>query len=184
MDLIVEILLGFGMSMDAFSVAITRGLAWKCQIKHALLISIFFGLFQAFMPVLGYILGLQLQVFILTIAPWVAFILLSMIGIKMIYESLWVADDDVCSIFSFKEILILSIATSIDAFALGVTFAVLNTPLMEPIIIIGLITFILSFLGVYIGKSIGHLFENKIEILGGIILIGIGLKILLENILF
>jgi len=184
LDLIVEILLGFGMSMDAFSVAITRGLAWKCQIKHALLISIFFGLFQAFMPVLGYILGLQLQVFILTIAPWVAFILLSMIGIKMIYESLWVADDDVCSIFSFKEILILSIATSIDAFALGVTFAVLNTPLMEPIIIIGLITFILSFLGVYIGKSIGHLFENKIEILGGIILIGIGLKILLENILF
>ncbi|MCC7558077.1 MAG: manganese efflux pump MntP family protein [Methanobacteriaceae archaeon] len=184
MDFIIEILLGIGLAMDAFSVSITRGLAWKCQIKHALIIAILFGFFQGFLPVLGWISGLQLQIIISTVAPWVAFILLNIIGIKMIYESICMADDEVCPFFSFKELLILSIATSIDAFAVGVTFAVMNTPIIEPILIIGLITFILSFLGVYLGKSVGRLFENKIEILGGIILIGIGFKILLENLLF
>jgi putative Mn2+ efflux pump MntP len=182
MDLISIIFLAIGLAMDAFSVSITRGLTLQCNIKFALIIAIFFGVFQAIMPVLGWFSGIQLQNLVSTLAPWIAFLLLLIIGLKMIYEA-FSTEEDVCKVFSLKELIILSIATSIDAFAVGVTFAILNTPIVTPIIVIGLITFILSFIGVYIGKNIGHLFENKIEILGGIILILIGLKILLENIL-
>ncbi len=182
MDLISILLLAVGLAMDAFSVSITRGLTLKCNIKYALIIAIFFGGFQALMPVLGWYSGMQLQSVISVAAPWIAFILLAAIGIKMIYES-FSLEEDVCKVFSLKELLVLSIATSIDAFAVGVTFAILNTPIITPIIIIGLVTFVLSFIGVYIGKNVGHLFENKIEILGGLILIAIGFKILLESIL-
>ena len=183
MDFISILFLAVALAMDAFSVSITRGLTLKCNIKYALIIAIFFGGFQALMPVLGWFSGMQLQGLISTLAPWIAFLLLTAIGLKMIYESFSI-DEDVCKVFSLKELLVLSIATSIDAFAVGVTFAILNTPIITPIIVIGLVTFILSFIGVYIGKNVGHLFENKIEILGGLILIGIGLKILLENVLF
>ena len=182
MDFISILFLAVALAMDAFSVSITRGLTLKCNIKYALLIAIFFGGFQALMPVLGWFAGMQLESIISTVAPWIAFLLLAAIGIKMIYESFFV-EEEVCKVFSIKELLILSIATSIDAFAVGITFAILNTPLITPILVIGLVTFILSFIGVYIGKNVGHLFENKIEVLGGLILIGIGLKILLENIL-
>lgn len=182
MDIISIIFLAIGLAMDAFSVSITRGLTLQCNIKYALIIAIFFGGFQAFMPILGWLSGLQLQSIISALAPWIAFFLLLTIGIKMIYESFY-SDEDVCKVFSLKELIMLSVATSIDAFAIGVTFAILNTPIITPIIIIGLITFILSFTGVYIGKKIGHLFENKIEIVGGLILIAIGVKILIENII-
>lgn len=182
MDFISILFLAVGLAMDAFSVSITRGLTLKCNIKYALIIAIFFGGFQALMPVLGWFSGIQLQSIVSTLAPWIAFLLLLGIGLKMIYESLNHDEEDISKVFSIKELLILSIATSIDAFAVGITFAILNTPIITPIIVIGLVTFILSFIGVYIGKNIGHLFENKIEILGGLILIGIGLKILLENI--
>lgn len=184
MDYISTFLLAVGLAMDAFSVSITRGLTLKCDIKHALLIAVFFGGFQALMPVVGWISGMQLQSIVSTLAPWIAFILLLAIGLKMIYESLSAEEDDGNIIFSYKELILLSIATSIDAFAVGVTFAFLNISILLPIIIIGIVTFILSFAGVYIGKNIGHFFENKIEIFGGLILIGIGFKILLENILF
>lgn len=184
MDYISTFLLAVGLAMDAFSVSITRGLTLKCDIKHALLIAVFFGGFQALMPVVGWISGMQLQSIVSTLAPWIAFILLLAIGLKMIYESLSAEEDDGNLIFSYKELILLSIATSIDAFAVGVTFAFLNISILLPIIIIGIVTFILSFAGVYIGKNIGHFFENKIEIFGGLILIGIGFKILLENILF
>ncbi|MDD1774033.1 MAG: manganese efflux pump MntP family protein [Methanobacterium sp.] len=182
MDFISIIFLAIALAMDAFSVSITMGLNLKFNIKHALIIALFFGGFQAFMPVLGWLSGIQLQYLISTFAPWIAFILLVLIGVKMIYEALS-ADEDVCNVFSFRELLILSIATSIDAFAVGVTFAFLNTSILIPIIIIGLVTFAFSFIGVYIGKNIGHLFENKIEIIGGLILIIIGFKILLENLI-
>lgn len=182
MDIISIFFLAIGLAMDAFSVSVTRGLTLKCNIKYALIMAISFGVFQAFMPVLGWFAGIQLQYIVSTFAPWIAFLLLLGIGFKMIYESLS-NDENVCKVFSFKELLILSIATSIDAFAVGVTFAFLNTAILLPILIIGLVTFILSFIGVYIGKNIGHLFENKMEIVGGIILIIIGFKILLENIL-
>jgi manganese efflux pump family protein len=182
MDLISIIFLAVGLAMDAFSVSITQGLTLKCNIKYALIIALFFGGFQALMPVLGWFSGIQLETIVSTIAPWIAFLLLLGIGFKMIYES-FNTDEDVCNVFSMQKLLILSIATSIDAFAVGVTFAILNTPIITPIIVIGLITFLLSFIGVYIGKNIGHLFENKIEIIGGLILIVIGFKILLESII-
>lgn len=180
MDLISIFFLAIALAMDAFSVSITRGLILKCNIKHALIIAIFFGGFQAIMPLIGWFSGIQLQNLVSVLAPWIAFILLVLIGIKMIYESFSI-EDDVCKVFSLKELLVLSIATSIDAFAVGVSFAMLNTPIITPIIVIGIVTFVLSFIGVYIGKNVGHLFENKIEILGGLILIAIGFKILLEN---
>ena len=181
MDFISILFLAVGLAMDAFSVSITRGLTLKCNMKYALIIALFFGGFQALMPVLGWFSGIQLQGIVSTLAPWIAFLLLLGIGLKMIYESFSTKGND-NEIFSLKELIILSVATSIDAFAVGITFAILNTPIITPIIIIGIVTFILSFIGVYIGKNIGHLFENKIEILGGLILIGIGLKILIENV--
>lgn len=183
MDFISIIFLAVGLAMDAFSVSITRGLTLKCNIKHALVIALFFGGFQALMPVVGWFSGIQLQSIFSALAPWIAFLLLLGIGLKMIYESIYTKEEDVSRVFSLKEILILSVATSIDAFAVGVTFAILNTSIVIPVVAIGLITFILSFIGVYIGKNVGHLFENKIEILGGLILIAIGFKILLESVL-
>jgi putative Mn2+ efflux pump MntP len=180
MDLISIILLAIALSMDAFSVSITRGLVWNCNIKHAALIAVFFGGFQAVMPIIGWILGVQLSIYISAVAPWIAFALLIFIGTKMIYESFVMKEEDICRFFSLKELLILSIATSIDALAAGVTFAFLNISIVIPIILIGIITFGLSFIGVFIGKKIGHLFESKIEMVGGVILIFIGFKILLE----
>jgi manganese efflux pump family protein len=184
MDIFSMFFLAVGLAMDAFSVSITRGMILKCNLKYALTIAIFFGAFQALMPVAGWLAGEQLASLVEVWAPWIAFILLALVGGKMIYEGLREEDDeDVCRVFSIRDILILSVATSIDAFAVGVTFAFLNTPILLPILIIGLVTFILSFLGVYLGKKVGHLFGSKIEVLGGLILIGIGLKILLENII-
>ena len=178
MDLIFIFLIAVGLAMDAFSVSITKGLVMKSTVKHALIIALFFGVFQALMPVGGWISGIQLETFVSTAAPWIAFILLSIIGIKMIYEGIFSKEDDDGDNFSLKEIFVLAIATSIDAFLVGITFAFLKTPIVEPIVIIGVVTFILSFIGFYIGKRIGYLFEHKIEILGGLILILIGLKIL------
>lgn len=184
MDIFSMLFLAIGLAMDAFSVSITRGMLLKCNLKYALTIAIFFGGFQALMPVAGWLAGEQLATVVQLWAPWIAFILLALVGGKMIYEGLREDDDeDVCKVFSLRDILILSIATSIDAFAVGVTFAFLNTPILLPILIIGLVTFILSFIGVYIGKRVGHLFGSKIEVLGGLILIGIGLKILLESLI-
>lgn len=185
MDIFSMIFLAVGLAMDAFSVSITRGMILKCNLKYALTIALFFGAFQALMPVAGWLAGEQLAGLVELWAPWIAFLLLLIIGMKMIYEGISQKDDeDICRIFSIKDILILSIATSIDAFAVGVTFAFLNTPILLPILIIGLVTFVLSLIGVYLGKNIGHLFGNKIEILGGLILIFIGLKILIENTVF
>lgn len=183
MDLLSIILLAVALAMDAFSVSISSGLTLKkCGVKHAIIIALFFGGFQAIMPVIGWFSGLQLQEIVKAVDHWIAFILLSSVGVKMIYESLSMQEnEEVCTVFSLRNVIILSIATSIDAFAVGVTFAFLNVSIIEPIIIIGFVTFVLSFLGFYIGKKIGHLFESKIEIIGGLILIAIGFKILFEH---
>lgn len=182
MDIFSMFFLAVGLAMDAFSVSITRGMTLKCNFKHAFIIALFFGGFQALMPVAGWLAGEQLAALVEVWTPWIAFLLLLLVGGKMIYEGLREEDDeDVCKVFSLKDILILSVATSIDAFAVGVSFAFLNTPILMPILIIGLVTFGLSFLGCYIGKKMGHFLGNRIEILGGAILIAIGLKILLEN---
>lgn len=180
MNFIIIFFIAVGLAMDAFFVSITKGMIDKTTVKHAIVIAMFFGGFQALMTIVGWILGIPLQSIVSTYAPWIAFILISVVGIKMIYESLSDDNDVYNSDFSLKEITVLAVATSIDAFVVGISFALLNTPIIEPAIIIGLITFVLSFIGVYIGKRLGHLFGKEMEILGGVILILIGISILIR----
>ena len=179
MNFIIIFLIAVGLAMDACFVSITKGMVDKTNIKHALIIALFFGGFQGFMTIAGWIIGLPLQQIVSTLAPWIAFILISVIGIKMIYESFAEEDSEDDGNFSIKEITVLAIATSIDAFVVGISFALLNTPIIEPSIIIGVVAFILSFIGVYIGKKLGHLFGKEIEVIGGVILILIGISILI-----
>lgn len=171
--------------MDAFAVSVASGFTIKkLKVRHALRIAIFFGAFQAIMPAIGWLAGLSLRNLISEFDHWIAFVLLAAIGGKMVYESFKLASDK-------KQIdplrpdvlLMLSIATSIDALAVGVTFAFLNIAIIWPVATIGLITFSTSFVGVFIGDKFGHLFESRIELVGGLILIAIGLKILLEDLL-
>ena len=178
MDFITIILIAVGLASDAFFVAMTKGMVIKSTVKHGLIIAILFGGFQAIMTILGWILGIPLETFVSTLAPWIAFILISAVGIKMIYES-FSDDKDDNNNFYLNEIFILAIATSIDAFVVGISFALLKTQILEPFIIIGFMAFALSFIGVYLGKKLGHLFGQEIEILGGVILIGIGLYLLI-----
>jgi putative Mn2+ efflux pump MntP len=179
MNFITIFLIAIGLASDAFVVAITKGMVIKSTVKQALIIALFFGGFEAMMIILGWIIGTSLVTFVSTWAPWIAFVLLSAIGIKMIYDS-FSDDNEDNDIFSLKEIFLLAIAVTIDAFVAGITFALLKTPILEPFIIIGFTTFILSFIGVYLGKKLGHLFGQEIEILGGVILIGMGIFILIS----
>ncbi|MBW2554968.1 MAG: manganese efflux pump [Deltaproteobacteria bacterium] len=183
MDAITIIAIAFGLAMDAFAVSITSGITIKnLKINNALKIALFFGLFQAIMPLVGWLAGLSLKDFISEIDHWIAFGLLSFIGCKMIYESITVqSNEKQIDPLNVYVLLMLSVATSIDALAVGVSFAFLKVSIVTPVIIIGTVTFLLSYLGVYIGDRIGHFFENKIEIAGGLLLIGIGLKILIES---
>jgi len=169
--------------MDAFAVSITSGLTIKhLRINNALKIAIFFGSFQAVMPVIGWLAGLSLRDFIADVDHWIAFGLLSFIGCKMIYESIKIkSSEKEINPLNVYVLLMLSIATSIDALAIGVSFAFLKISIATPIIVIGAVTFLLSFLGVFVGNRFGHFFESKIEIVGGFILIGIGIKILIEH---
>ena len=185
MDAITIIAIAFGLAMDAFAVSITSGITIKrLKINHALRIALFFGLFQAIMPLVGWLAGLSLRGFIAEIDHWIAFGLLSFIGCKMIYESIAVqSKEKQINPLNIYVLLMLSVATSIDALAVGVSFAFLKISIVTPVIVIGAITFILSFFGVFVGNRIGHFFENKIEIAGGLILIGIGIKILLEHLI-
>lgn len=171
--------------MDAFAVSITSGLTiHRLKVRHALIIATFFGGFQAIMPVIGWLAGLTVQEYIAAIDHWLAFALLSLVGGKMIYESTFMDEEkERKNPLNIYVLLILSIATSIDALAVGLSFSFLNVSIILPAIAIGVITFILSFSGVYIGDKFGHFFENKIEIFGGLILIAIGLKILLEHLI-
>ena len=183
MEIVTIIFIAFGLAMDAFAVSITRGFTVKhLRIGHALQIAIFFGLFQAVMPVIGWLAGLSLRDFIGGVDHWIAFGLLSFIGCKMIYESGKIEPSEKgTNPLSVYALLILSIATSIDALAVGVSFALLKVSIAAPIVIIGAVTFLLSFLGAFIGNRFGHLFESKIEIIGGLVLIGIGIKIVVEH---
>ena len=182
MELFEIILIGIGLAMDAFAVSICKGLSMqKINLKNSIIIALYFGLFQAIMPALGFFLGSAFSTFVVQVDHWIAFILLAIIGGNMIKES---KDDELekkNDKVDFKTMSILALATSIDAFAIGVTFAFFEVNLIISITIIGLITFILSFLGVIIGNRFGDKFQNKAELVGGIILIIIGLKILLEH---
>ena len=187
MALFIELfLIGVGLSMDAFAVSICKGLAMeKVNKKQAVVIGLYFGGFQALMPLIGWFLGVRFQKYITSIDHWIAFILLVFIGGKMIWEA--VRDPDVQEIpekdppLKHKEMLLLALATSIDALAVGITFAFLDTPIIEAIAIIGCTTFALSILGVVVGNFFGTRYKKKAEIAGGVILILIGLKILLEH---
>ncbi len=183
MDPLTLLLIAFGLSMDAFAVSISNGMTIRHQkVNNALRIGIFFGSFQALMPLIGWSAGLSFREFISGVDHWIAFVLLSFIGCKMIYESRKMgAREKEDKPMTLPTLLVLSIATSIDALAVGISFALLKISIVTPIIVIGIVTFVLSSLGVLIGNRIGHLFEKKIEILGGLILIGIGIKILIEH---
>jgi putative Mn2+ efflux pump MntP len=183
MDKITIILVALGLSMDAFAVSITSGLTIRpLRINHALRIPLFFGSFQAAMPAIGWLAGLSLRDFISDIDHWIAFGLLSFIGIKMIYGAMRMEEGEKgIDPLNPSVLLMLSIATSIDALAVGLSFAFLKVSIATPVIVIGIVTFLLSFLGIFIGNSLGHFFEKKIEILGGLTLIGIGTKILVEH---
>lgn len=184
MDTLSIIFIAFGLAMDAFAVSITRGGTIKnLRIYSALAIATFFGAFQAVMPLIGWLAGLSLRDIISGFDHWIAFGLLSSIGFKMIYESFTVeSSEKEINPLNVFVLLILSIATSIDALAVGISLSFLKISIAIPAIIIGTVTFLLTLLGVFIGNRFGHFFEKKIEIVGGLILIGIGVKILIEHI--
>jgi putative Mn2+ efflux pump MntP len=177
------VLIAVGLAMDAFAVSITSGLAMKCfNAGNALKLAVFFGAFQACMPMLGWWAGTGLRNLISAVDHWVAFAILSAVGGKMIVESFKLKTEDSAACrMDLSWLLLVSVATSIDALAVGVSLSFLRVPIIAPAVIIGAVTCAISFAGVYIGKRIGHFFENKIEILGGLILIFIGAKIVLEH---
>ena len=181
----VEILLiGIGLSMDAFSVSICKGLTTKrFSWKMALTCGLWFGFFQALMPMIGYFLGAQFQQYIEAYDHWIAFVLLFLIGANMIREAVWgkTENGERRTENAQLDMLLLAIATSIDALAVGVSFACIQVRLWSSVLIIGVTTFLFSILGVKIGNVFGSRFEKSAGIIGGIILILIGLKILLEH---
>lgn len=178
---ILEILFtSIGLAMDAFAVSICKGLSLKkVSAKNSILIAFYFGFFQGLMPLIGYFLGIKMKDIITSIDHWVVFILLGAIGINMILESF--KEEKLSDKLDFKTMLALAIATSIDALAVGITFAFLEVNILFSCLCIAIITFIICVLGVKIGSIFGDKYEKKAQIFGGIILILIGLKVLLEH---
>jgi putative Mn2+ efflux pump MntP len=183
MPLITIILTAVGLAMDTFAISIVSGATYKeLKVQHALRMALFFGGFQALMPLIGYLAGLTVRQYIAPYDHWVAFTLLAAVGVKMIYESFKIeAAEKDRNPADLLILLALAVATSIDALAIGITLSLITHAVITAALIIGLITFILSFVGVYVGKKTGHFFENRIEALGGLVLIAIGLKILIEH---
>lgn len=182
MGIIELIILSVGLAMDAFAVAICKGLSMaKMSWKKACIVGSYFGIFQAGMPLIGYLLGINFQDKITNIDHWIAFILLCVIGINMIKEALAKDTEKQNDSIKFKDMLILAVATSIDALAVGITFAFLKVNIWLAISLIGIITFIISVVGVKIGNIFGDKYEKKAEFAGGLILILLGVKILLEH---
>ena len=184
MGLVELILVAVGLAMDAFAVAICKGLGMRrFQMKSALIIALFFGAFQGLMPVIGWVLGSQLEQYITSFDHWIVFVLLAIIGGKMIKESF--EHDDCCGCETFelkiKELLVLSLATSIDAMAAGISLAMDGANIWLNAACIGITTCVLSAIGVKVGNVFGSRFEKKAQISGGVILILLGLKILLEH---
>ncbi len=182
MGILSILLTGFALSMDAFAVSVTKGITLKnINLSVAAKIALFFGVFQGAMPFIGWLFGMNFELYIRSIDHWIAVILLSVLGIKMIIEARKGDYDTNTTYLNTKELVVLSIATSIDALAVGITFAFLNIDILPVCISIGVITFLLCFIGVLIGKKIGPVFKDYAQIIGGIILILIGLNILNEH---
>lgn len=181
MSLAELFILAVGLSMDAFAVAVCKGLSLqKMEFKHGVITGLYFGGFQALMPLIGYLLGVQFSGMITSVDHWIAFVLLALIGGSMIKESREQAEC-VDPSFHVKKMLPLAVATSIDALAVGVTLAFLKVNIVSAVSFIGIITFVFSFAGVKIGNVFGIRYKSKAELAGGIILILMGLKILLEH---
>lgn len=186
MGIIELFFVAVGLSMDACAVSICKGLGmWKLNIKQAVVIALFFGVFQAFMPVIGWFLGVQFQEYIVSVDHWIAFVLLAFIGGKMLWDAFRGTDEDDCGCedrkLDIKELFMLAIATSIDALAVGITFAFLQVDIVPAVVLIGVTTFVLSFVGVVVGNKFGARYEKPATIVGGVVLILIGLKILVEH---
>ncbi|WP_458405524.1 manganese efflux pump MntP [Methanobrevibacter sp.] len=179
-NIISIFLIAVALAMDAFSVSMTKGFTQKTLTKSQILYyGLFFGGFQAFMPIIGYFCGNVIASIVEALAPIIGFILLLLIGLNMIRESLVGDEEDITDCFSFREVTLLAIATSIDAFAVGITIALLRDPILISSLIIGIVAFVFSILGIFIGRKLGDYVGDKFQILGGVILILIGFKILL-----
>ena len=183
MGIIEIILIAVSLAMDAFAVSICKGLSMKkMDWKKAIIIGLYFGIFQGGMPLIGYFLGVGFEESIKFIDHWIAFGLLAFIGGNMIKEALSKNDEDeVDDSVDFKTMIVLAVATSIDALAVGVTFAFLNVNILLAVALIGIITFVISCIGVKLGNVFGDKYEKKAELAGGVVLVLIGLKILLEH---
>jgi putative Mn2+ efflux pump MntP len=183
MHLAIILFIAVGLSMDAFAVSVVTGSVYReLKVRHALRMALFFGGFQAAMPIIGFLAGLSLKNYISAYDHWIAFGLLTFVGGKMIYESLRIESAEKnLDPANLLVLLALSVATSIDALAIGISLSMLMASIVGAALIIGLVTFALSYAGILIGKRFGHFFESRIEIVGGVILIAIGLKILIQH---
>ena len=177
-------LIAIGLAADSFAVSVSSGaIIAKMRLRHAIRIALFFSFFQGLMPWIGWKIGGLASVSFQAVDHWLAFAILSFIGGKMVYESRNSAEEEESDPLNLYILFTLAIATSIDALAVGVTFSFLDISIATPILIISFVTFFFSFTGTYIGQFFGHIFEDKIEFIGGLILIGIGCKILIEHLL-
>lgn len=185
MNVVTIILIAVGLAMDAFSVAIAAGVIERnATARHALRMALFFGAFQAIMPVLGWLVAHWASDYVTQIAPWISFLLLGGVGAKMVYEAFQFKEqENQTDYFAWRTLCLLGIATSVDALAVGVSFSLLAVKIIMPSVIIGLVAFFFSVLGVYLGKRIGHWLETKIEVVGGLLLIGIGFEILIQHLM-
>ena len=182
MNLFSLFAIAVGLSMDAFAVSVCKGLAMhRLSLKNTVILGLWFGGFQALMTLLGYFLGSQFQRYITSIDHWIAFALLALIGISMIREALSKEEESINDSVDFRNMLVLAVATSIDALAVGITFAFLDVSIVPAVSFIGIITFTLSMAGVKVGNLFGMRYKSRAELAGGIILICIGLEILLEH---
>ena len=177
-------IIAVGLSMDAFAVSICKGLSVKkLTPKHAAIVGLYFGGFQFAMPLIGYFLGIQFKQFIISIDHWIAFVLLGLIGANMIRESFGKDEDELNDKFNVKTMVPLAVATSIDALAVGVTFACLDVSIVPAVSFIGVTTFLLSAIGIKIGNVFGTRYKSKAQLAGGIVLVLMGIKILVEHII-
>ena len=182
MDLLTLLTLAVGLAMDAFAVSICKGLAMREKVlKKGIIVGLWFGGFQALMPTIGFFLGTQFKDQITSIDHWIAFVLLGLIGINMVKEALSNDEEQADDSIAVKEMFMLAVATSIDALAVGITFAFLNVYIVSAASMIGVCTFLISFAGVKIGNIFGTKYKSKAELAGGIILILLGFKILFEH---
>ena len=184
MTLVELILVAVGLAMDAFAVSVTKGLSMKkINHVHGAVTAFFFGAFQMAMPIIGYYLSSSFSTRIQSIGHWVAFVLLCFIGVRMIMESREDSSESFSDRLDFKELVMLSVATSIDAMAVGVTFAFMKVNVLSSSLVIGIITFFISLAGIYIGHAFGTRYRSRAEVFGGLILIAIGIKILVEGLM-